>query len=454
MTPTPFVRSTAAVGLFVVAASTAAAQSSPVVAAGVVPDPATFAYVWDGHGRGTRPVGVGLWTAEAGEFAPGFWAFDAGRPGDPPTGRPYTFAVRPGDHPDGFGPPEGEAVRRAGYVRALLGRVYPKDGWTADPAAARAAQVAVWEIASEDRPPVTSADRFGLFDGTFRADYPTPEAAPDFVRRAQTYLSELTGDDRPFRQHPAFSRFELVQLTAYPEPDVVRYQRVGSVVVPRPYNPCNPCNPCIPCTPCGVSTPVWERTVSPGARGPTLFAVRPVDVPAVGGGGAAGPTAAGFGPGGIGGGFGAGPVGGLGGFGGLGAGGLGAGGLGGGGGFVPVSTGDILTPSTGGPAFAPFGPTGTTPTPTVPVGTGLGSLTPPRDLPGVPVPPLGGPTDTPPTVGGTPETPGLGAVPAPAGIVLAFVGLGAMAGWVVTSRIGGKNARELPTSGVHGRAVC
>jgi hypothetical protein len=382
---------------------------------------ADFSFRWDGHGAHTRHVGVLNWRvpdAEAGTAGLGreFRSYCAEALVGVEAGRTYQFEVQPADGPAGFGladTGEGKAAagRRAVYLRELFGRWYDPDAWEDDPDAARAFQVAVWEITHEAEPADGSAARLDLFGGTFRADYPTPADAPGFVRTAQEYLGGLTGDDAPFRQNGATIGRQLVRLGGLPS------------------------------------------TAAGGAVAQSQFGL--ASVGSAGAGGAAGPSGAGGGfvP----------PAGGFASLVGLGALGSGFGGLGGGFGGVPfggagaVPTGPITASPTAPPTtFLPsdLAPT-VGPTDTVPPFTSL-----PPDIPGVTPPPFGGPTDTlPPLTGFPPETPSVtppplggpsggpvggpsgggpsspgggpapaptAPIPAPAGLVLGLIGAGVM----------------------------
>lgn len=421
----------AGAAVYLAVASPAAADDLPpqqVTAAYTGTDePADFAFVRDARGRGVRAAGLGTWAVPAGEFGTAglgreFRSFDTFPSAVPEPGAVRTFTVRPADHPGGFAGPSdkgaddarADAVRRAGYVRELLGRAYPKDGWAADPAAARAFQVAVWEVVGEDRLP-----EFDLFGGRFRADYPDLEAAPPFVQRAQEYLNGLTGDDGPFREHPAFAGREVVQLVA--------------------------------------------ETDSAGAAA-VVLAVRQLGGPGVGGGdgdaAAAGATAGlgaftpglgNSGGGGFPGVFGGGGNGGDGtGNGGTRGGDGGQTGYGTGGNGPPLGGGTGSDPVGGtGPGGAPFGPSGSDPadlpaapyapvpkSPGGPSGNAPNWLTPGADTSGT-NPPGGGQSATTSTPGGPGGRPNLvpAAVPAPAGLALAVAGAGAvLAGRAVTGR--------------------
>ena len=326
------------------------------------------------------------------------------------AGRVYPFVVDPLDSPAGFGLPDTAdgktaAARKAAFVRELYGRYYADS--VADPRTASAFQIALWEVAQETQVP-DGPMPFNLYTGTFKADYPDPAAAPEYVQTAQKYVQSLSGDETAFGTSSALRRQELVRLTGTAGPDGVVPQSQLSL-----------------------------RPVADYAGGGAPGTGFGTGLPTGGGGGGLGFA----GPGGLG-------RGGSGGFGG------GGGGLGGGGsGFLPFgggttggSTINTANPGTTSPIVTPPGtivtPGGSSPqTPTVPdtfppSGGGTppgGGGTPPG---GGGNPPGGG--GNPPGGGGNPpggggeQPPGGGgeqspAVPAPPAVVLVVVGVAVVA---------------------------
>jgi hypothetical protein len=292
------------------------------------------------------------------------------------AGRNYNFAVDRVNDPKYYGLPdtvEGNAAAetRATYLRELYGRHYA-DILGDDKTAVAAFQVALWEIAKETQVPDGPLP-YNLYTGAFRATYPNEAAAPESVRRAQTYLQELTGNDTPFREAQTLQGLELVRMTGLP----------------------------------GADGFVPQSQLMLRAS------------PAFGGGGGGGAPAGGFGPSGgspvLGGGL---PLGGLGGRGGSGPpfvpGGLG------GGGFLPL--GGVGSPNTDVSTVTDNQPTTSSPqetavtTPPVIVPLTEGPLTegPPVVTPPIIVPPPGGGGEE---GGGIPP-----AVPAPPAVVLLALG--------------------------------
>jgi hypothetical protein len=303
------------------------------------------------------------------------------------AGEVYPFQVDPLGKPASFGlpdTPEGVAAgeKRARFVRELYGKYYSEVA--ADPATnAPAFQVALWELTQETEVP-DGPMPFSLATGTFRADYPNLEAdSPAFVRTAQRYVQNLTGDDSAFASNQALANMELTRLTAL--------RPVGGAAAGQ--------------------SQLALRTAAPVAGDGA-------DALALGGpgGGLGGiPTGVGGRSGLAGGGLGGPAVGSPGGFGGGGIGGFGAG--------TPVTTatgttspGTTTAPGNSGPAA----PT-TTFIPTIPTAPGIetggssgGPSTRPPEFPPPTNPPEGENTPPPPQP-----------VPAPAGLVL--VGVAAVA---------------------------
>ena len=138
------------------------------------------------------------------------------------AGQTYPFAVEPFGDPAHFGLPDDEAgqkqaAKRTRLIRELYGRFYQET--LSDPALANPAfQAALWELIAEPTFP-EDGKAFSLHAGAFRAAHPAAEA-PEFVQRAEQYLSELTGDDASFDRNPALLHLELVRLTGLSEEDV------------------------------------------------------------------------------------------------------------------------------------------------------------------------------------------------------------------------------------------
>ena len=342
----------------------------------------------------TKPVGLLNWDVPQDQFSTAgldrsFKAFCAEPLVGVTAGNTYSFNLLSPDSTAAYNLPDTEAGRkeanlRGVYIRELFGRSYLSSQNPATPDAARAFQAALWELAYETELPATfepGQAKFDLFTGTFQAEYPNRADAPAFVTTAQTYLTDLTGNDSVFSSTPGLAGLELVRLNGLPN--------AASVVAQDQYA---------------------LRSVSAGAGG---------NASSAGGGGVGG---GGFGSpiGGGGGGFG-GPVGG-GGFGG-GGGGL-LGGIGGGsttsppGTTVPPSTLVNVPPLASPPVSPPIT------TPRVPPINNVPPSPPGTDKPKENVPPV-----VPPVV------PPLNPVPGPSGLILGGIAAMVFAGRRAVTRL-------------------
>lgn len=370
-------------------AGTVRAQTSEVIATYLKVDPnETFAFKLNGKGSFKKTVGTMYWDVPKSEFGTSgldraFQSYCAEPLVGVNAGKTYRLEVQSPEVTEAYGLPDTEEGRkeaavRAMYVRELFGRYFQPSLKATDPDAGLAFQVALWEVLMETERPADVPAPFSLTTGNFQADYPNLEQAPPFVARAQTYLQSLTGNDNVFYENIELAGRELVRLKGLPNADAEVAQSQFAL-----------------------------RYINNGVGGGNL---------AGNGGGAGGPGGllSGGGPGN---GFGRGPLGGPGsGFGG--GGGIGGGG-GTGGGTTP--TGTASTPSTVPPA-------NTTPS--------TGSNIPPVNNPPGGTPPEntnpGGGNNGPPNLGGGgggTEGPGeTNPVPAPAGIILGLIAVGAIAG--------------------------
>jgi hypothetical protein len=176
----------------------------------------------------TRPVGLLNWVIPDDQFSTAglprtFPAFCAEPLVGVTAGNTYRFDLQNPEDPAAYGLPNTEAGQkeaklRGVYIRELFGRYYLTSVNATTPDAARAFQVALWEIAFETQLPADldpAAAKFNLFNGTFQADYPNPGQAPTFVSTAQTYLTGLTGNDTLF-YGPGLAGYELVRLNGLP----------------------------------------------------------------------------------------------------------------------------------------------------------------------------------------------------------------------------------------------
>lgn len=392
-----------------------------------------FAFTWKEKGNFTRAVSRMAWEVPATELSTGgldrnFGTYCAEALVGVVAGKTYRFEVQLPEVPQMYDLPdtnEGreEAARRAKYLRELYGRYYLGSIREDDPDATRAFQAAVWEILHESQTPAAAAapaftfpftlfgisvpiptpdnaapavpaPGFSLFSGNFQADYPNLAQSPLFVQRAEGFLQSLTGNENIFWQNLAGR--ELVRLMG--QPGLAGEAAAQSQLALR-----------------------YTRGGAAGFNG-AMASAAPI--------GSGFPGL--FGPGGLGG---------------LGAGGRGfPGGLGSGGGFIPGLFGGGGSPSTI--------------VPNVPVGaTTSGGTTPPSSTttpPGT-VPPVnattsstgstsGGPTSSTSSTGTssgnvtTTSTSSGGAVPAPPGILLGVILLGALAGRRVLAQL--KQAKD------------
>ncbi|MDB5306667.1 MAG: hypothetical protein JWO38_869 [Gemmataceae bacterium] len=307
-------------------------------------------------------VGMLNWEVPPSEFGTAgmdrtFRTYCAEAPVRVAAGNTYRFEIQSPAIPEAYGLPntdagKAEAFRRAAYVRELFGMYYIPS--LSDAKAAKAFQIALWEIIHEASWPEGQPAPLNLSAGSFQAAEQQDD--PASVALARDYLKSLTGNDNVFYENPDLAGRELVRMTGLASP-------LAANVVPQ--------------------SQFALRYVRGGASAP----------------GAAAPLLGGVGGGGIGGiGGGGGGFGGLGGFGGAPLAGVGAGG---GGGSAPGTT-TTTTPTSTPPSTTTTPPTTTT-------------NTPPNSPPTIPRPPVNGPpTDTTP-------------VPAPAGLVLGLIAVGAFA---------------------------
>lgn len=190
-------------------------------------DRTPFAFTFQGKGDFTKPAGALHFDFPERSFPSNgldqdFQTFCA-EPFVPITaGQTYPFAIEPFGDPVHFGLPDDEAgqkqaAKRTKLIRELYGRFYQET--ISDPALANPAfQVALWELIAEPNFP-DEGKSFSLHSGAFQAANPAAEA-PDFVKRAEEYLSELTGDDASFDRNPALLHLELVRMTGLADGDV------------------------------------------------------------------------------------------------------------------------------------------------------------------------------------------------------------------------------------------
>ncbi len=288
-------------------------------------------------------------------------------------GREYGFSIEsfgkpphfPGLKADAAG--EQQAAKRADRVRELYGRRYADV--VNNPSTAPAFQVALWELLQEPTEPA-AGQAYSLFSGGFQANYPAADAAPVYVRTAEQYLGELTGDPAPFLDSRELAGMELLRLTGVADATGTAGQ---SQLALRPRGGVQQAN-----APFANTQDSTGGGFSPLGGG--LLGNRTALAGLGGGGG-------GFGGGGIGGGF----------FGG-----------GGGGGTTTESgsTPNPISPNSPSPPGSPPPPPGSPPPPLVP------PLVPPPPPPGSPPPPS------------PPPPPPPDPVPAPPGLVLGAVAAG------------------------------
>jgi len=140
------------------------------------------------------------------------------------AGSSYPFTVDTINQPKFYGDPETvegvkQTDRRAFFIKELYGKYYQET--LKDPKlAAPAFQAALWELTQEKDLP-DGPMPFNLYTGSFQADYANPEQAPEFVRQAQTYVQNLSGDEAAFTDNSFFKGTEIVRLTAVRSPEGV-----------------------------------------------------------------------------------------------------------------------------------------------------------------------------------------------------------------------------------------
>ena len=186
----------------------------------------TFAFKWKEKGQYTKSVGTLHWDVPVSQFGTSgldraFDTYCAEALVPIHAGKTYRFEVQSPETPEAYGLPDTEAgrkesVRRTSFVRELFGRQFLTTLKVNEQTAAKAFQVALWEVMQESSAAADVANPFDLFDGNFRADYPNLEQAPAHVKRAQDYLKELTGNDSAFYENPALAGRELVYLKGLP----------------------------------------------------------------------------------------------------------------------------------------------------------------------------------------------------------------------------------------------
>jgi hypothetical protein len=292
------------------------------------------------------------------------------------TGEKCRFALKIPQVPEAFrlsDTDEGkaEAYRRSLYVRELYGRYYPPT--LTDLRRAKAFQIAIWEIVHEaswaaDKPAPLDLDK-----GVFRAA--RDQADPESVQLARDYLKSLVGNDNVFFENPDLAGRELVWMKGLEGPRALR----RSVEAPYAFRTRSIVGPAIRAFGQEREVLAAETSIPPSqfalqyVKGGGANTLNGMQNPLLANGGALG--------GGTGGGSGGSGYG---------------GGAGGSGAFV------------GGTGGGPFS-TSTPPT-----------TTPPETIPPT-VPPVNAPPTEPPVGTNTP-------VPAPAGILLAAIAIGALVG--------------------------
>ena len=186
-----------------------------------------FAFKMNGEAH-TKSVGALHWDVPAERLTAGgldrsFTAFCAEPLVGVTAGTTYRFDVQSVDDPAAYGLPNTEAGKaeaklRGTMIRELFGRHYVNSANAQSADAAKAFQVALWEITYETvLPPGFDAGKakFDLATGTFQSDYPAGTPAPQFVTVAQDYLKSLTGDDTVY-YGPGLAGRELVRMNGLP----------------------------------------------------------------------------------------------------------------------------------------------------------------------------------------------------------------------------------------------
>jgi hypothetical protein len=125
-----------------------------------------------------------------------FRTFCAEAPVGVVAGNTYHYEIQSPATPAAFHLPDtdegkAEAFRRAAYIRELFGRYYiPATGSSL---AAKAFQIALWEITHEASWDADKPAPLDLSAGSFQAD--PVQDDPESVALARDYLASLTGND-------------------------------------------------------------------------------------------------------------------------------------------------------------------------------------------------------------------------------------------------------------------
>jgi len=135
------------------------------------------------------------------------------------SGATYRYSVRSPAVPDAFHLPDTEAgnaesFRRATYIRELFGRYYIPS--LTESRAARAFQIALWEIIHESNWVEDKAPPLDLSAGSFTAIAEQDDA--DSVGLSRDYLKSLTGNDNVYYENPDLAGRELVWMQGLPSP--------------------------------------------------------------------------------------------------------------------------------------------------------------------------------------------------------------------------------------------
>ncbi|MBN9119630.1 MAG: hypothetical protein J0I06_10830 [Planctomycetes bacterium] len=263
-----------AVAVGLVAPATAPAQAPDEVTARYegLDSKANFTFRLRGEVH-TRPVGTLNWTVPEKHFSTSslgrtFKTYCAEPLVGVAAGNTYRFELLSPNHPAAYNLPDTEegwkeAALRNKYIRELFGRYYHEGAESAaDPDAARAFQVALWELTHETDLPAGPA-RFDLGTGTFRAEYPGPP--PVFVTQAQQYLRSLSGDDSDFWVN--LPGLELVRLNGLRNAAVVQGQYALQIVPRQATGPSDPVGG-FSAAPGATTRGVIGNTGSPGAAVP------------------------------------------------------------------------------------------------------------------------------------------------------------------------------------------
>ncbi|HEY3787900.1 MAG TPA: hypothetical protein VGL71_03550 [Urbifossiella sp.] len=177
-----------------------------------------------GGNNNSPAVGIMDWVVPAEEFGTAgmdreFRTYCAEAPVPVTPGNTYKFEVMSPAIPEAYKLEDNEAgkaesLRRSLYIRELFGRYYVPS--LSEAQAAKAFQIALWEIIHEPAWPADKPAPLDLNSGSFTAAKVQDD--PASVALAQTYVTSLTGNDNYFYENPDLAGRELVWMKGLNSP--------------------------------------------------------------------------------------------------------------------------------------------------------------------------------------------------------------------------------------------